>query len=136
MRRSYDGAQVVWLFHAVQYDQQLRTFQDLVELGITLRGAESHDSLMRGAIRGTIERITRFEAHRHGMLAGQIHNLLYPWTACATSNQDPVERSSSAKGFPYGMDPGQNAGIAFGVGRRRTRRRMRRAFRNYQCKGR
>src|SRR5258706_3971611 len=106
MRRSYDGAQVVRIFHAIQYDQQLRAFQHLAEFGIALRGAKSHNALMRSAIRGPIERIPRFEAHRHGMLPSQIHNLLYPWTACATSNQDPVERSSSAKGFPYGMDPG------------------------------
>src|SRR6267154_2075225 len=103
MGRSHDGAQIVRIFHAIQYHQQLRAFQHLVELGITLRGAKSHDALMRGAIRSAIERIARFKAHRHGMLASQIHNLLYPRTACATSNQDPVERSSSAKGFPYGM---------------------------------
>src|SRR5229473_1320449 len=136
MRRSYDGAQVVWIFHAIQYDQQLRPFQHLVELGIALRGAESHDTLMRGAIRGPIERIPRLEAHRHGVLAGQIYNLLYSWTACAPGDQYPVERSSGPKGFPYGMDPGQNASVAFGFGRRRTRRRMRWAFRSYQCKGR
>src|SRR5258708_32312486 len=99
MRGAYDGAQVVWIFHAIQYDQQLRPFQHLIEAGITLRGAESHDSLMRGAIRGTIKRIPRLEAHRHGVLAGQIHNLLYPWTSFATVSQDPVDRSSRAKGF-------------------------------------
>src|SRR5258708_2897177 len=136
MRRSHDRAQVVWIFHAIQYHQQLRPFQYLVELGITLRGAKSHDALMRGAIRSAIERIARFEADRHGMLAGEIHNLLYPWTACAPGDQYPVERSSGAKGFAYGMNTGQNASVAFGVGRRRTRRRMRWAFRSYQCKGR
>ena len=117
MRRSYDGAQVVRIFHAIQYDQQLRAFQHLAEFGIALRGAKSHNALMRSAIRGPIERIAGFEAHRHGMLAGQIHNLLYPWTSCAPGDQDPVERSSGAKGFAYGMNTGQNASVAFGVGR-------------------
>jgi hypothetical protein len=41
---------------------------------------------MRGAVRGAVERIPRLEAYRHGMLAGQIDNLLYPWTACATGD--------------------------------------------------
>ncbi len=131
MRGSDDGAQVVRIFHAIQYHQQSRPFQNLVEPGIFLRGAERHDALMRGAIRSAVERIAGFEAHRHGTLAGQIHNFLYPRTACAAGDQNAVERSAGAKGFPYRMDPGQDAGVAFCFGRRRVWL----AFRSYQCKG-
>jgi hypothetical protein len=99
----------VGIFHAVQEHQQLdaRSGDDILQFGIALHGTEGHHTLVRGAVRRTVEGLSGLEADRHGMFARQIDDFLKTRPARSTSDQKSVERTSGSQGFAHGMNAGQ-----------------------------
>jgi len=99
----------VWIFNAVQKHQQLDSGSGhhILQFGVALHGTEGHDALVRGTVRRAIEGLTRLEAHRHGMLARQIDDLLKPRATRSTGDQQAIERTSGTQGFAHRMNAGQ-----------------------------
>ena len=76
VRRAHDRTQVVRIFDAVQDDVQPAGRRSLFERRVTLRRAERHHPLMRGAARRAVQLRARLEAHRDPALAAQLDQFL------------------------------------------------------------
>lgn len=93
MRGANDGAQIVRIFHAIQHHQQLRVDRNFIQLSVALGRAERQHSLVRGAIRSPVERLSGLKPHRHRLLSRQIDDLLQARTTRPASNQNPIKTS-------------------------------------------
>jgi hypothetical protein len=105
------SSQVVRILYTVKKHEELGSSsgQHIVEFDIALHGSEGHHALVRGAMGGAVERVSRFKAQRHGTFTRQIDDLLKTRTARSTRDQKPIERASGAQSFAYRMNAGQQA---------------------------
>lgn len=120
-----DGSEVVGIFDAIEQDEQLGAGDDIFEPNVALRGSEGHDTLVRRAIRGTVERLARLEAHGDGTLASQVDDLLKTGATGSARDQHAVERAAGAQRFLDGVDAGEQAArlvrlLGIGAARLRT----------------
>ena len=60
--------------------------------------------LMRGAVRGSIQRLTGFKAHGDLAVPAEVDDFLETGTTRAFHDQNALKRPSGAKGFADGMD--------------------------------
>ena len=102
----------MWIFHAVQYDQELRSRQHLLQLGVIVRGAKGHNPLMRSSIRSPIQRFPGLEAHRDGALPRQINYFLKPGPPNSARDEHAVQYPLCPQRFLHRMNADQN--IAYG----------------------
>ncbi len=96
MRGTDDGAQIVWIFDAIENYDEAGIGGYFVEFGILRGGAESDDALVRIAAGETAEGSAFFEAYGDIGGAGEVDDFLDTRTASATGDHDAVE---SAAGF-------------------------------------
>ena len=81
MRGANNRPEVMRILHAVQYDDQFRSVQDILEFAIPMRSAKSHDALMGCTAGRAVQRLAWLEADGDGLFPAEIDNLLQALTA-------------------------------------------------------
>ncbi len=104
VRGSYDSAEIVRIFDAVEHDNQLGIRGDIFQLPVRLIGAKGDDSLMNSALGSPVKRVARLEPNRDAGESGKVHDLLKARTTSTASDQDTIQRTVRAQRFPDRMN--------------------------------
>ncbi len=107
-RRPQHRAEIVGVFDAVQQKHQCRlvlfegSLEDVLQLGVGFRSGQRNDALMTAGRNQPIQRLARFNPHRHARLAGKLDNLIE--LPVRVHDDQPAQRPrAGAQRFLYGM---------------------------------
>jgi DNA-binding transcriptional MerR regulator len=104
VRGADDGAQIVGIFNAVEHDMQTARGDGGFECRVFFGRAQRDYALMIGASGGAIELFAGFETHRNGAFAAQFDDFLKARAGGAFDDEDALQGTRGAEGFPDGMD--------------------------------